>query len=106
MSRRISPENLALKDADETVERIVRFLRDYRDKTGASLLILGMSGGVDSSVAAALSAMAVGGKRVLGVYMPENETRTSEALSDAKAVAEKTRIGFRSIDITELANTA
>jgi NAD+ synthase len=105
MSQRISPDNFSLKEPRETVERIHRFLGDYLDKTHASVFVLGMSGGLDSSVAGALCAQAVGGKRVIGVHMPEEETRNKLALDDAQTVARKFRIRFQCMDITDLVKT-
>ncbi len=87
MSLRINAANFSLNEPKETVERILRFLRDYLDKSDISKLVLGMSGGLDSSVTAALCAEAAGGKNVLGVYMPENETRKDSASEDANAIA-------------------
>jgi len=65
-----------------------------------------MSGGLDSSVAAALCARAVGGRRVLGISLPENETRNDRALEDARLVASKFRIRFKLIDITRIVETS
>ena len=102
MSLRISANNLSLKEPKETVERIQRFLRDYLDKSGISKIVLGMSGGLDSSVTAALCAEAAGGRNVLGVYMPEDETRNKSALVDAKSVAQSFYINLKSLDITSI----
>ncbi len=106
MSLRISEANFSLKDPEETVERILRFLQDYLDKSGISKLVLGMSGGLDSSVTAALCAKAAGGKNVLGVYMPEDETRNKSAFEDANAIAERYQINLKSLDITKILEAA
>jgi len=52
-----------------------------------------MSGGIDSSVCAALAVRAVGPKRVLGLFMPEKES-DPESLRIARAFAEKLGIEF------------
>ncbi len=65
-----------------------------------------MSGGLDSSVTAAVCALAVGGGRVLGVHMPEEETRNENDLQDATMVARKFRIRLTTIDITEMVEAA
>jgi len=106
MSLRINAANFSLKEPKETVERIQRFLRDYLDKCDISKLVLGMSGGLDSSVTAALCAEAAGGKNVLGVYMPENETRKDSASEDANAIANTFHINLRTIDITNILTAA
>src|SRR2546426_9912746 len=61
-----------------------------------------MSGGLDSSVTAALCSKALGGKRTLGFCLPEAETKTLGSIRDAEEVARKFGIRFRSLDITGL----
>jgi NAD+ synthase len=61
-----------------------------------------MSGGLDSSVAAALCAKAVGGKKVLGFSMPESETYNVDTVRLAEQVARKFRIIFQTVDITPI----
>src|SRR2546425_3053122 len=106
MSLRINADNFSLKEPKETVERILRFLRDYLDKSDISKLVLGMSGGLDSSVTAALCAEAAGGKNVLGVYMPEDETRNNSASEDATAIANTFHINLKTINITNILTAA
>ncbi len=106
MSLRISQDNFSLKEPQETVQRILGFLRDCLDKTGASIFVVGMSGGLDSSVASTLCARAVGGKRVLGLHLPEEQTRSASSFQDANTVAQRSGIKFQSIDITNLLNAA
>ena len=63
-------------------------------------IVLGMSGGVDSNTVAALSALAIGGKDVLGLILPEKETYNSRDIQDAKIVADKFGIQTQVCDIT------
>src|SRR5262249_37305245 len=105
MSTRITQDNFVLKDPEEQVQRICRFLRDYLVKSGASKFILGMSGGLDSSVAAVLCARAVGGSKVLGIHMPEEETLSASSLEDASTVAKSHQIRLRKIDLSDLIKT-
>ncbi|HYY90888.1 MAG TPA: NAD+ synthase [Candidatus Dormibacteraeota bacterium] len=102
MSSRIAEDALSLHDPDETVERMVRFLKTHTERIGAKNVIVGMSGGLDSSVTATLCAMAVGGQRTIGLCLPEEETKNSRNLKDAQDVAEKRGIRFRSLDISPL----
>jgi NAD+ synthase len=95
----ISPAVLAL-DAETEIARIVRSIRSHvlenLRKRGA---VLGLSGGIDSSVVAALSARALGPDKVLGLYMPERDS-SGESLRLGRAVAE--RLGIEAVleDIT------
>ncbi len=106
MSLRIRQDSFLLKEPEEMVGRILRFLRDYLEKTGASIFVLGMSGGLDSCVTGALCARAVGGRRVLGLYMPEKEVRNEASLNDASIVARQFHIKFEIVDITTLVTAA
>ncbi|MEM2440068.1 MAG: NAD+ synthase [Candidatus Bathyarchaeia archaeon] len=85
---------------EEVKTRITRFIRDYVEKANANGIVLGLSGGVDSSTAAALSAMAIGGDKVLGLMLPEKETYNPIDIEHAKTVAEKFGIKTETIDIT------
>jgi len=57
-------------DYDYAIMRISQFLRDMLRKTGASGYVMGLSGGVDSSVALALAVRAVGKDHVRVLIMP------------------------------------
>ncbi len=96
----------SLGDPDETVDRIVRFLRTHSERIDARHLVVGMSGGLDSSVTAALCSKALGGKRTLGFCLPEAETRSPRSIQDAEEVARKFGIRFKSLDITPLVQAA
>lgn len=87
-------------DLPETVSRITRFIKGYFDNSGAEGLVLGLSGGVDSSVIAALSSISIGGNRVLGLLLPEDETYNAKDINDAKLVAEKFGLKTQLCDIT------
>ena len=65
---------------------LVLGLRDYVTKNGFSELVLGLSGGIDSAVTAALAVDALGAERVHGVAMPARYS-SPESLADAEALA-------------------
>ena len=65
-----SADVLRLDTGSET-RRIEDFIREYLQKFRKRGVVLGISGGIDSSVVAALCARALGAQRVLGVFMPE-----------------------------------
>ena len=61
-------------DASKTKDDIVNWIRDYFEKNGNDCsAVIGISGGKDSSVAAALCVQALGARRVHGVLMPQGE---------------------------------
>jgi NAD+ synthase (glutamine-hydrolysing) len=73
-------------------------LRDYVDKNGFREIVVGLSGGIDSALTAALAVEALGAERVHGVSMPSRFS--SEATrTDARRLAESLRIDFREIPI-------
>jgi NAD+ synthase len=102
MSSRFGDDPFAIREPEETVGRLERFLTTQLEETRARRLVVGMSGGLDSSVTAALCARAVGGQRVLGISLPEKETRNDRALEDARLVASKYRIRLKIADITPI----
>jgi NAD+ synthase len=80
--------------------RIKRFIRAYIENSGAKGIVLGMSGGIDSNTIAALSALAIGGDKVIGLMLPEKETHANKDIEDAKKVADKYGIQTQLCDIT------
>jgi len=78
---------------------LVAFIADEVGKTGASRVVLGLSGGVDSSLAAALAAQALGAANVLGVKMPYR-TSSQESLQHADLVAARLGIETMTVEIS------
>lgn len=81
-------------------DRIKRFIKDYIKKCGASGVVLGVSGGLDSSTTAALASLSLGSNKVLGIMMPEEETYNVTDLQYAKLVAKKFGFDLQIIDIS------
>lgn len=106
MPARLRLDALSLHDPRETTERIVRFIKTYADRAGAKHLVVGMSGGVDSSVAAVLCSMAVGGPKTLGFFLSESDTGNRNSLQDAQEVARRHRVRFKLLDLTPLVKAA
>jgi len=73
-------------------------ISDYFKKTGFSEAIIGMSGGIDSSVTAVLASNALGAENIYGVMLSSIVT-SDESVEDAKSVAENLGIKFRVINI-------
>ncbi|MGB9778374.1 MAG: NAD+ synthase [Candidatus Bathyarchaeales archaeon] len=87
-------------DFQEVEMKIRRFIKDYVEKSKAKGIVLGLSGGIDSSTVAALSALAIGGKNVLGLILPEKETYNEKDVKHAKFVAKKFGFKTKVIDVT------
>jgi NAD+ synthase (glutamine-hydrolysing) len=87
-----------LPEEGEVFEALVLGLRDYFEKNGFSRAVLGLSGGVDSSLCAVVASRALGPQNVTGVLMPSRYT--SEASnSDAEAVAKNLGIDTQVLPI-------
>ncbi len=81
---------------DEIYRALVLGTRDYVEKNGFAGVVLGMSGGVDSALVAAIAVDALGARRVTGVTMPSAFTSPA-TLRDARAVCRN--LGMRAIEI-------
>ncbi len=92
-----APVVLRPKFQDTYVDVITSFLRHHLKESGRDGFVLGMSGGIDSSVVAKLCADAVGPANVLGLALPEIAGGGDE--KDARAYAKELGIGFRTIAI-------
>jgi NAD+ synthetase len=79
-------------------EALVMGLRDYARKCGFRSAVLGLSGGVDSAVVAALAVEALGAGQVHGVAMPSRFS-SPHSISDARLLAENLGIGLTIIKI-------
>ncbi len=73
-------------------------LRDYMRKTGFAKALVGLSGGIDSAVTAALAAAAIGRENVLGVTMPSRYS-SRESVDDSRELARRLGIEFRVMPI-------
>jgi NAD+ synthase len=83
-----------------TERKLVAFIERKVRQAGADGAVVGLSGGVDSSVVAALCKKALGKTNVLGVCMPEAGVTDPRDIADARDVSNKLDITFRIVDIT------
>ncbi len=83
------------------VRILTAFIRGEFGRIGYDKALLGLSGGLDSSVCAALAARALGPKNVLGLLLPYGRNFPGE-VSDARAVAKRLRIRTETIDIAPM----
>ncbi len=80
---------------------LVRFLRDAVYKVGFSRAVIGLSGGIDSALAAYLVAEAIGPQNVLALRMPYR-TSSPDSLADAQAVIDALGLKSDTVDITPM----
>jgi len=93
-------EALTLDCAREQ-ERITRFVRRYLAGAGYSRLVVGVSGGIDSSLVASLSVAAVGPENVMGMILPY-ETSNPKSEAHARLLIEQLGIPFQRFEITKM----
>ena len=89
-----SPIATRLSDEAEMWQGLVMGLRDYVRKNGFRSVVLGLSGGIDSALVAAIAIDALGAKCVNGVAMPSKYS-SGHSVEDAQALADATGIHFR-----------
>ena len=92
-------------DAPTARARLVAFLRAYAHDAGARGYVLGVSGGVDSAVAAALAAEALGKDAVLGLLLPHRTSDPADA-AHAEVVCQHLGIPFERVDVTPVVDAA
>ncbi|SHO50155.1 NAD+ synthase [Desulfopila aestuarii] len=86
----------------ETIYRgLITGVRDYVHKCGFSSVVLGLSGGIDSALTAAVAVDALGAKNVLGVAMPSPYS-SKKSVEDAEQLANNLRCRFEILPIGEL----
>ena len=85
------------READ-LLDALVLGLRDYARKSGFTDCVLGLSGGIDSAVAAAVAARALGPERVHGLALPSRHS-SEHSLADARVLAERLGIDLEVVPI-------
>ncbi len=88
----------------EIFRALVLGTKDYVNKNGFSKVLIGLSGGMDSSLVAAVATEALGPDRVVGVLMPSPYT-SKESIEDATRLAENLGIKTYTVPITEIFET-
>jgi NAD+ synthase (glutamine-hydrolysing) len=97
VGRRLSP---ALGTEEEVYRALVTATHDYVGKNGFSSVLIGLSGGIDSSLVAAVATDALGRDRVTGVAMPSAYS-SEGSIADARAVAANLGIHLLVLPIAE-----
>jgi NAD+ synthase len=76
------------------IEKIIAFIRENIDKYGYKGAVIGISGGIDSAVTAALTVKAIGAQNVLGLLMPDRDSAKT-TLAHSKLLAEFLGIKYK-----------
>jgi len=95
------PGDLRFDDYEPMRKVIVNFIKDYVAKAGVSGVVLGLSGGIDSSLVAALACEAIGPEKVLGIMMPVDAEKDAKNIEDAKLIAEKLGIKYEIFELKQ-----
>ena len=91
-------------DLEEVYQALVVGLRDYVLKNNLESVVLGLSGGIDSALVAAIAVDAIGGENVYGVSMP-SQYSSEHSKSDAKVLAENLNLNYRTVEIKPFFDT-
>jgi NAD+ synthase len=81
---------------------IIEFIRLEVSRAQSHGVVLGLSGGVDSSVAVSLATKALGNQKVLGLILPDKKVSEQKDICDAVDIAKLLDIKYQIIDITEI----
>lgn len=90
-------------DLERTEKTISGFIRHVVSQANFNGVVLGLSGGLDSAVVAALAAKCLGSDKVIGLMLP-HKFSSQESLDHARLVADKFSIKTKIIDITDMAS--
>lgn len=88
-------------DLERIYKSTIQSIKDYFQKTGFKRAVLGLSGGLDSTISAVLLADALGASNVYGISMPSKIT-TIESKNDAQILAQNLGINFAEITIKDM----
>ncbi|MEW2485605.1 NAD+ synthase [Streptomyces sp. NPDC048411] len=87
-----------LDDDEELYSALVVGLRAYAAKNGFSSVLIGLSGGIDSALVAAIACDALGAQNVYGISMPSKYS-SDHSKGDAAELARRTGLNFRTVSI-------
>ncbi len=91
-----------VQDEDELVFRALAMgVRDYVRKCGFSRVLIGLSGGIDSALVAAIAVEALGARNVIGIGMPSDYS-SSGSVDDSRALAANLGIRFELVPIAPM----
>ena len=97
-----SPINLfSIKKEESIYKALTLGVKDYFSKTGHNQAVIGLSGGIDSSLTACIAVEALGKENVHGISMP-SKFSSAHSITDAELLADNLGIDFREIPINTI----
>jgi NAD+ synthetase len=92
---------LSLGDDEEIGRGLILGLGDYMRKVGFEKVVIGLSGGIDSALTAAIAVEALGASRVTGISMP-SQFSSQHSIDDARTLAKNLGIAFHTVPIADI----
>ncbi len=89
----------------DLLKALTMALGDFVNKCGIKKVLIGLSGGIDSAIVAALAVSSLGKDRVIGISMP-SKISSEHSKDDARALAENLGIEFHTVPISEIVDAA
>ena len=100
--KEVNQINLPIMEREESLYKaLILGVKDYFSKTGHYQAVIGLSGGIDSSLTTCIAVEALGKDNVYGISMP-SKFSSSHSMSDAQALAGNLGIDFREIPINSI----
>lgn len=96
----LTPPHSQMDQISEIHQALVLGTQDYVRKNGFTEVVIGLSGGIDSALVAAIAVKALGKENVIGITMP-SRFNTSETRNDAQTLAENLGIEFHTVPIAD-----
>jgi len=93
------PDGLLIDDYEMTRKKIVTFIQEYFEQAGISCAVMGLSGGIDSSLVATLACEALGPENVRGLLMPVDAGKDTKNVKDASDLAESLGMSYELFEI-------
>ena len=90
---------------ERTISEITDFIQGYIEESGVNGVVIGVSGGIDSSVALALAVKALGKDRVTALILPDRRTTPKQDVDDALTLAKLFDVKHYLINIDEIVDT-
>jgi NAD+ synthase (glutamine-hydrolysing) len=96
--------NLKISEPEHLFKALILGLRDYCRKTQFEKVVIGMSGGIDSSLVCCLACESLGKENVVGIFMPSQYT-SQESREDVNTLAEALGISFLTVPIHDIVDS-